>query len=78
MHLAGPPVTSQAGIERQRCAWCGALLTTRNMTISDWERAPWQPGSPVTVDGERQYMEQFPPSTTPPNACWALDPEATA
>lgn len=76
IHLAGPPITVES-VVRQRCAWCGGLLVTLNMSIPDWERQPWQPGSPITVDGDRQYMEQHPSDKIPSNACWSLDHEVT-
>lgn len=52
IHFPGPVMTFGM-VARQRCAWCGALITEidmANVGIDEASRPPERRGSPITTD----------------------------
>jgi hypothetical protein len=88
-HIAGPQVTIGMRV-RQRCAWCGAIISDIDLTMVSVptadldENGGWKPGR---WDGLVRITERFPQAfekvednglTPPEDACGHIDDEVTA
>ena len=84
VHIAG--IDLRVGDQyRQRCGWCGALLSDYDLTRiavpvgQDPTPPRWAPGSLVAVDGGASWtVAHEDGDKLPPNACGQIDHEVTA
>ena len=83
VHIAGLDVQVN-GRQRQRCAWCGALLLDydlANIAVPVGQEGPpalWQFGTLVMVDGNLSVLVEYAEGQPlPEGACGRLDPEVT-
>lgn len=89
-HIAG--LVCQVGsLVRQRCGWCGAMLSDYDLALTavsipdpvpeGWTAtvAMWELGCLVNIDGPvAQVVQPEAEGKLPAEACMALDPGATA
>jgi len=76
IHIVGRPLEIM-GVMRQRCVWCGELLTDydlRNIASSDGSKPGfWEEGALLEVTGENPRVSSIVPhedwANLPPNAC---------
>ena len=83
-HLAGLDVRVGPYL-RQRCAWCGAVLTDHDLRkvaiqtdAPDKTVATWPVGEVIRVDGNMSsVIAHNPGDQLPEDSCTALDPSVT-
>jgi hypothetical protein len=90
VHIAG--LVCQVGsVVRQRCGWCGAMLSDYDLELTavaipdprpegwHWEPPMWELGCLVWQLGAgSRVVEAGPDGKLPPGACAGLDPSITA
>lgn len=85
-HIVGLDITIGDRFMRQRCAWCGALLTDYDLanvammvTPEDPNPRPsfWPAGAVVVHDGNMWYVVELDDGKLPDNCCGVLNPAVT-
>lgn len=89
VHIVGPPLTvrslTRGRVRRQRCLWCGALLSEDlldHVASEDGRPVPsWEPGAVVRCEGDNptvmQVLDLAEDAPFPDDACAQLDYEVT-
>lgn len=88
-HIAAQDVTIGGRRQRQRCAWCGAILLDYDLSkiavqVVEGEEpqgpSAWEPGRLVRVTGSNPKMTSMLDPTTelPDDACGNIDDEVTS
>jgi hypothetical protein len=86
-HIAGPALTYEGRLIRQRCSWCGAVLINMDLTMvatpdPNWQPSVWAFESLVHHDGPVWSVvdpESTEPGTwrAPDDCCMRLPPAVT-
>lgn len=77
VHIAGLDVTIDGEHQRQRCAWCGAVIieyTLSRIAVPIGQPGPpavWPVGALVAVDGGMSYVVES--EKLPPESCSRID-----
>lgn len=83
IHIAGPAVTVDER-QRQRCSWCGAVLSDYDLSRvmvpvgQPGPPATWPAGELVARDGNASWVvDHEDGAPLPAEACAHIDPEVT-
>ena len=75
-HIASQTITMEGRYMRQRCVWCGVLLTDYDMfmiaTSDGKEPGSWTCGALVRVDGNVRTV--VPGEKIPDDCCYCVNP----
>lgn len=83
VHIASFPIVIGDRFQRQRCAWCGAILIdndySRMAVMGEWREPPtWPVQELVLIDGGITTVLAHKDGTElPANCCAKLDPAVT-